>query len=48
MFTQFFPWRIRVRDEKPRYVRVQVAAKGATLCLSEVEIYERDWIARLP
>jgi F5/8 type C domain len=48
MFTQFFPWRIRIYDEKARYVRVQVAAKGATLCLSEVEIYEGDWIARLP
>jgi hypothetical protein len=47
MFTQAFPWRIRVDGEPARYVRLQVP-RDTTLCLSEVEIFEGQGMAHLP
>jgi hypothetical protein len=47
MFTQAFPWRIRVDGEAARYVRFQVP-KNTALCLSEVEIFEGQGMAHWP
>jgi peptidoglycan/LPS O-acetylase OafA/YrhL len=47
IFTQAFPWRIRVHGPPVRYVRV-TAAKETTLCLSEVEIFEGHGMAVIP
>jgi peptidoglycan/LPS O-acetylase OafA/YrhL len=47
MFTQAFPWRIRVGGDPVRYVRVGVP-RTTPLCLSEVEIFEERWMAALP
>jgi hypothetical protein len=47
MFTQEYPWRIRVEGRPVRYVRFNVA-RQSVLCLSEVEIYEQRWMAAVP
>jgi hypothetical protein len=47
MFTQAFPWRIRVDGGPARFVRLQ-APRNTALCLSEVEIFEGQGMARLP
>ena len=47
MFTQAFPWRIRVDGKPARYVRFQVP-RGTVLCLSEVEVFEGQGMAHLP
>jgi peptidoglycan/LPS O-acetylase OafA/YrhL len=47
MFTQAFPWRIRVEGDPQRYVRLQVPRTTA-LCLSEVEVFEGQGMARWP
>jgi peptidoglycan/LPS O-acetylase OafA/YrhL len=47
MFTQAFPWRIRVRRNAIRYLRFQVP-RNTALCLSEVEVYEPEWVSALP
>jgi hypothetical protein len=47
MFTQAFPWRIRVDGEPMRYVRLQVP-RNTFLCLSEVEVFEGQGMAHLP
>jgi peptidoglycan/LPS O-acetylase OafA/YrhL len=47
MFTQAFPWRIRVDGEPVRYVRFQVP-RNTTMCLSEVEVFEGQGMAHLP
>jgi hypothetical protein len=49
VFTQAFPWRIRVTGGPPvRYVRFHVKDKVTALCLSEVEIYGTQGMAALP
>ena len=47
MFTQAFPWRIRVDGEPARYLRLQVP-RNTSLCLSEVEVFEGQGMARWP
>ncbi len=47
MFTQAFPWRIRISGMPARYVRLQVP-KATVLCLSEVEVFEGQGMAHLP
>jgi hypothetical protein len=47
VFTQAFPWRIRVEGDPVRYVRFSVP-KTTPLCLSEVEIFEQRWVAAIP
>ncbi len=46
MFTQAFPWRIRVNYEPVRYVRLLVP-RTTVFTLSEVEIYESRWVASI-
>jgi peptidoglycan/LPS O-acetylase OafA/YrhL len=47
VFTQALPWRIRVHGPPVRYVRVSIP-KEATLCLSEVEIFEGQMMSAIP
>jgi hypothetical protein len=48
VFTQALPWRVRMYTPPTRYVRLKVAKKKTFFCLSEVEIFEGHWMARLP
>ncbi len=48
VFTQALPWRVRMYTPPTRYVRFKVAKKKTFFCLSEVEIFEGHWMARLP
>jgi peptidoglycan/LPS O-acetylase OafA/YrhL len=47
MFTQAFPWAIRLDGTPVRFVKLQVMRKSV-LCLSEVEVYESPTPAKLP
>jgi peptidoglycan/LPS O-acetylase OafA/YrhL len=47
VFTQAWPWRIRIRDVEARYVRL-LAPKNTGLCLAEVEIFEQPLMAAIP
>jgi len=47
VFTQSFPWRIRLKMAPTRYVKFQVPRR-TSMCLSEVEIFDGQGMAHLP